>query len=414
MILQWGVEMGASPIFRHLVELLASVILIAGICIIAAPPSLAKGSPSNEQMWDAITALQARVATLEEELRKSKNIQNEERVAPPMLLSSLPAAANPLTIGTPARGIQEPPLYANWSGFYWGTAFGVGSASSHSRYRTFRQFNSQNSEVSTVLESDGTTTLQTFTDFSESSDALSGITGTDQHQGALGDLYLGVNGHLTPRILLGAQVEGSLVEMSFDSKLKNETGTFTQSFRNTQTEVSSDGSTSQSSNSASSAGTQTNRYPGSNQLQLDWMVSIIGRAGWLATPSTYLYGLAGWSYGHFEVDELQFGFGLFDEFGAHGPTVGGGIEQKLSPKWSLRAEYRYTDFGEQTVSASGSSRFAQSGSGIQQNSSSCCGSSLSNSTEQDVNGGTDNSSGVFDNSMHVGRIGVTRYFTAGD
>jgi opacity protein-like surface antigen len=39
-----------------------------------------------------------------------------------------------------------------------------------------------------------------------------------------------------------------------------------------------------------------------------------------------------------------FGVGKLEDFNASGPTVGGGIEKKLSPKWSLRAECRYTNF----------------------------------------------------------------------
>ena len=77
-------------------------------------------------------------------------------------------------------------------------------------------------------------------------------------------------------------------------------------------------------------GTGENIFPGRNEADLDWMVSVIGRAGMLATPTTFVYGLAGWSYGHFQVSELTFGGNKVRDFDSDGPTVGGGIEKKLS------------------------------------------------------------------------------------
>ena len=112
-----------------------------------------------------------------------------------------------------------------------------------------------------------------------------------------------------------------------------------------------------------------------DQVSLDWMVSVIGRAGFLATPNTLLYGLGGWTFGHFDVDQLAFGLGRIDSFDSDGPTVGGGIEQKLSPNWSLRAEYRYTNFGTERFSTHTQSKGTGGNSGA------------NTSTEVDVNSG---------------------------
>jgi outer membrane immunogenic protein len=75
---------------------------------------------------------------------------------------------------------------------------------------------------------------------------------------------------------------------------------------------------------------------------MNWSSSLMGRLGWLATPSTLLYATGGVTYA---------GFGLgadFDTFNAWGWAVGAGIEQKLGcshcSNWSLRLEYRFTDF----------------------------------------------------------------------
>jgi opacity protein-like surface antigen len=183
--------------------------------------------------------------------------------------------------------------------------------------------------------------------------------------------------------------------------------------------------TDQSVRSDEDAGKYTNEYNQPVNLELDWMVSVIGRVGWLATPTTLLYGLGGWSYGHFDVEDVpsyNFGLGKLQDFHANGPTVGGGIEQKLSPKWSLRAEYRYTDFGKHRFSTNSRTTDKRSDSGSDSSSykSTCCdgetysssdsGTSSSNST----NVNNDTSRGSFDNDMHVGRVGVTRYFTLGN
>ena len=147
------------------------------------------------------------------------------------------------------------------------------------------------------------------------------------------------------------------------------------------------------------------------------MASIIGRAGVLATPSTFLYGLAGWSYGQFDASNVNFGFGKIQDYDADGLTVGGGFEKKLSPSWSIRAEYRYTNFGSENLSARTTSSFSQSSSETGQDSNSSNGtSSSSTSTQTDVDNfvSAENSQGSVDNDMHVGRIGVTRYFTMND
>ena len=151
------------------------------------------------------------------------------------------------------------------------------------------------------------------------------------------------------------------------------------------------------------------------------MVSVIGRAGVLATPTTFLYGLAGWSYGHFQVNELTFGGNKIRDFDSDGPTVGGGIEKKLSSKWSLRAEYRYTNFGSESFSKSSqkSSSTSESGTSQQTDVDTFEGetsneSSSGGTADKFIGSETVNSKGSLDNDMHVGRIGVTRYFTLGD
>jgi outer membrane immunogenic protein len=90
-------------------------------------------------------------------------------------------------------------------------------------------------------------------------------------------------------------------------------------------------------------------------LKNAWTVG--GRVGVLVTPSTLAYGLLGYSWFDFDnlrvsaVDSSSDGGGegfsaRVNEPVRNGITVGGGIEQKITPDLSLKAEYRFTDLGD--------------------------------------------------------------------
>ena len=90
-------------------------------------------------------------------------------------------------------------------------------------------------------------------------------------------------------------------------------------------------------------------------LKNAWTVG--GRVGVLVTPSTLAYGLLGYSWFDFDnlrvsaVDSSGGGGGggfsaMLNEPIRNGLTVGGGIEQKITPDLSLKAEYRFTDLGD--------------------------------------------------------------------
>lgn len=72
--------------------------------------------------------------------------------------------------------------------------------------------------------------------------------------------------------------------------------------------------------------------------------SIRGRVGY-AWDRVLFYGTGGVAFGNFE-DNFT-GPGGYDSFsnGRVGWTAGGGIEYAVTNNWSIRAEYRYTDFG---------------------------------------------------------------------
>jgi outer membrane immunogenic protein len=107
---------------------------------------------------------------------------------------------------------------------------------------------------------------------------------------------------------------------------------------------------------ASSVGTIT------SEKDLEWLGTLRGRLGFLATPTFLIYGTGGLAYGGVKasttiVEKLGFvdtpsPFGTTGSFSGTraGWTAGGGVEWMFQPKWSLKAEYLYYDLGNETWS----------------------------------------------------------------
>jgi outer membrane immunogenic protein len=75
--------------------------------------------------------------------------------------------------------------------------------------------------------------------------------------------------------------------------------------------------------------------------------SIRGRAGY-AVDRALFYATGGAAFGSLRNNYYS---GAFQDSLSHtrvGYTVGGGVEYAIDPHWSVRAEYRYTDFGHYT------------------------------------------------------------------
>jgi outer membrane immunogenic protein len=85
-------------------------------------------------------------------------------------------------------------------------------------------------------------------------------------------------------------------------------------------------------------------------LTARWGATVGARAGVLVSPSTLLYALAGLSWQQFDsdVDVSVTGLPLPSVAGRTsdhvGLTAGLGIETLIDPRWSLRGEYRFTQF----------------------------------------------------------------------
>jgi outer membrane immunogenic protein len=79
----------------------------------------------------------------------------------------------------------------------------------------------------------------------------------------------------------------------------------------------------------------------------DVVWTVGGRVGVLANSSTLVYALAGYTRADFD-DNLK-KYGTQNLKSVDGYTLGGGVETRLFGGWSLKAEYRYSEYGPQTL-----------------------------------------------------------------
>ena len=87
-------------------------------------------------------------------------------------------------------------------------------------------------------------------------------------------------------------------------------------------------------------------FPVSIPFQHNHTWSIGGRVGYLANPTTLWYVVGGYSQASFDFD---FDFGTTGSANLSGYFVGGGVETQLVGNWSLRGEYRFTQFRSETL-----------------------------------------------------------------
>ncbi|WP_234678884.1 outer membrane protein [Bradyrhizobium monzae] len=94
----------------------------------------------------------------------------------------------------------------------------------------------------------------------------------------------------------------------------------------------------------------------SSQVSADWLATIRGRIGFLATPHWLLYATGGVA-----IADVKGNFNLTDTFSATesgaihdtrvGWTAGVGGEYAVGNGWSLKAEYLYVDLGRSTATS---------------------------------------------------------------
>lgn len=163
--------------------------------------------------------------------------------------------------------------------------------------------------------------------------------------GVFADLILGYSAIVAPAWVAGIQVEGTLSDMIFRAE-----GPGITSSSSTFTSFNAAGAVTGSSLSSQTSTNPNNEFA----VKMHWATAAMVRLGFLVTPSTLLYGTGGATY-------AGFGDGFeVTSFRAWGWSAGAGVEQKLGSNWSVRVEYRYTDFQETTTSRPFSSVTTQS------------------------------------------------------
>lgn len=75
--------------------------------------------------------------------------------------------------------------------------------------------------------------------------------------------------------------------------------------------------------------------------------SVLGRMGWVSSPDTLIYGLVGWTWTEFKGEFS--GGGPDYKFDLDGLTVGAGIETRFTHNITGKLEYRYVDYGDNTL-----------------------------------------------------------------
>jgi len=249
------------------------------------------------------------------------------------------------------------PAYA-WTGFYTGFSLGVGGT--HTKATT------NNSSTFTETGPTGISELETGSSTATSSDT------NWLKPGGVADLIFGYNQQRNMWVG-GLQIEGSLAR--FNERLtQNETETFSQSSGPPLTLVDS----------------EVQSFTQNLTLTANWMVSALGRLGYLVDSRNMIYGLGGWTFAGFSTT-LESETNPDRTFTSNGPTVGLGWERQIADLWSFRAEYRYTKFLDRTLT------------------------SPENSASSTVNGGvleTATNSGLsatkISSDMHVVRFGLVR------
>ena len=85
--------------------------------------------------------------------------------------------------------------------------------------------------------------------------------------------------------------------------------------------------------------------PGSDlSVEADYGFDVIARLGYSIAPNTLAYVLGGYSWQHFETNLSFGGLNATYDFDEGGYVLGIGMETVVRNNWTLRSEYRYSDY----------------------------------------------------------------------
>lgn len=262
-------------------------------------------------------------------------------------------------VSAPAAMVNKaPPAVATpWEGLYAGVSYGP----SWIRAATSTVSNSTSPRV--VTSATGAVTTSTTTTNLTSA-------GSGNNLGSLSDVLVGYNFRIGGNVIAGVQVEGTVADID-------------AAVNPTQVQITT-----------AATFTDVTSFTFTDQLAQRWAVSGLGRIGVLVDPRDFIYAIGGYTYGGFEWVNRTFGL--------HGATVGAGWEREVAPGWTLKAEYRYTQFQDRDLARTTASTSTQT---------SVSTTGAVTTTVINTTGAlTDHVSGV---ASHALRFGITHYFGAG-
>jgi outer membrane immunogenic protein len=282
-------------------------------------------------------------------------------------LAALTLSASALAADLPSRKasiIVAPPVFT-WTGFYGGLNAGYTQTAN----------NTVNSIGAPGFCNDGLAGCTATPNYSVTNSlAMTYALGTKTHGGFIGGAQFGYNWQFGPSFLLGLEAD-----------------------------IQGIGNVSGNSGAGFVSVVPNPNFPGFPLTQVanvtkttDWLGTVRGRVGFLATPSFLIYGTGGLAYGgvrgasYFTESVTGAIGGGSGNIGKTkiGYTLGGGVEWMFLPNWSLKAEYLYYDLGRVTY-LSNTTAFAPAAPGLAFSSSSL--------TTARYNG-------------HVARLGVNYHF----
>jgi outer membrane immunogenic protein len=97
------------------------------------------------------------------------------------------------------------------------------------------------------------------------------------------------------------------------------------------------------------ASAQEDSVGGVGSIKAPWFGTVRGRLGYVA-GSWMPYITGGYAFARAEARLTGIGSGSTT---ADGYTIGGGIEWMVAPRWSIKAEYLYMNFGNEDITIAG-------------------------------------------------------------
>lgn len=103
--------------------------------------------------------------------------------------------------------------------------------------------------------------------------------------------------------------------------------------------------------SAKGSTTRPNEPTSFANFQVRWLATIRGRLGVTVTPATLLYATGGVAFGDVRNHSgvAAFNSNMIVDKVRTGWTVGGGLEHMFARNWTVRAEVRYADLGNNSA-----------------------------------------------------------------